>query len=119
MGEFLHRMAVPDWWSSLRQSLGVKLAPSERRREVRRQLKIALEIRTSDGVIYAGFSRDLSPAGMGAIASAPLKQGEIVWIKYDHPLGTGVPPRPVVRRAKVRQQHGYRFGFEFDVPLEL
>ncbi len=110
-------MAVLRWLSSLRRS---KPPDENRRREERRELKLPIEIRTAAGVTYPGFSRDLSPNGMGAVVSAPLNVGEEIWIKYEHPA-TDRSSRVTVRRATVRQSRGYRFGFEFEftVPLEI
>ena len=55
---------------------------------------------------------------MGAIVTAPLALGEQVLIKYEHPAGEQAT-RSVVRRAIVKQRFGYRYGFEFDVTLDL
>ncbi len=105
------------WLSSLRQSLtGPRL--SDRHRERRVDLKLPIEVRAA-GTAYAGLSRDLSPTGMGAVVSAPLNVGDRVFVKYEHPYPSGNVPRMVVRRAVVRQRHGYRYGFEFDVAFEL
>jgi len=68
--------------------------------------------------MYAGVSRDLSLLGMGAIATAPLEVGDQVLIKYDHPT-SDVATRSVVRHAVVKQRFGYRYGFQFDVTLDL
>ena len=95
------------------------MAVANRRREQRKSLNVPIEIRTQAGVVYRGWSRDISPAGMGAISSVPLEVGAQVWVKYDHPFPSGEAPRTIVRRAIVRQRHSYRYGFEFDVPLEL
>ena len=106
-----------DWIATLRQAL--KRPPrTNRRRERRDPYKVPIEIRTSSGGIYPGHSRDVSLLGMGAITSAPLEVGDEVLIKYDHPTGDQTS-RSVVRRATVRQRLGYRYGFEFQVTLEL
>lgn len=106
------------WLSNLRHTLSSTSAV-ERRRQQRRYLKIPIEVRSSTAVSYKGFTRDLSLSGMGAVVSAPLKIGDKVWIKYNHPSRGEQEVRAVIRNAIVRQRHGYRFGFEFDIPMEL
>jgi hypothetical protein len=113
----LHPSPVLDWFASIRQALTGPLQKN-RRREHRKPYKVSIEIRTRDGGIYAGVSREVSPLGMGAIASAPLQVGDEVLIKYSHPV-EGQAARAVVRRATVRQRLGYRYGFEFQLPLDV
>lgn len=104
------------WLTQLRHSSG---SEKERRRELRRFLKLPIEVRGSTAISYRGYTRDLSPTGMGAVVSAALNVGEKVWIKYDHPSKGEQKASAVVRHGTVRQRHGYRYGFEFDVPLDL
>ncbi len=66
---------------------------------------------------YKGVGRDISGFGIGAVVSAPLDIGEEIWVRYDHP-SAGLTAQSVVRRAIVRQRHGYRYGFEFLHPVD-
>ena len=105
-----------NWIAALRRSL---TAPPNRRRENRKPVKAPIEVRAASGVTYPGYSRDLSPLGMGAVVSAPLRINEQVWVKYDHPVRGEQCARATVRQATVRQRHGYRYGFEFHVPMDV
>ena len=107
----------PNWISSLRHS--VLGASDERRREERRYVKFPIEVRVSSGDVFPGFSRDLSRSSMGAVVSTPLKIGQQVWISYDRPVGGVEPVRVVARPATVRICLGFRYGFEFDLPMEI
>lgn len=106
------------WFASLRRSFA---APSQvdRRAEQRRSVKLPIEVRSADGTQYRGFTRDLSNIGMGAVVSAELHVGDQIWVRYLHPVRGEQESRAVVRHATVRQRHGYRYGFEFSVPLDL
>ena len=108
---------MPNWINTFRQLLGQN-ARQERRGEFRADLKIPIEIRAASGTTYRGVSRDISPLGMGAVVYAYLELGEQIWIKYEHPTEGEQTTRAVVRHAKVKQRHGYRYGFEFQLPVE-
>ena len=56
---------------------------------------------------------------MGALVTATLNIGERVHIKYEHPGRAGEQPRTLIRRATVSQRFGFRYGFEFDLPIDL
>jgi c-di-GMP-binding flagellar brake protein YcgR len=90
-----------------------------RRRERRSPFKAPIEIRASSGVTYRGVARDLSPFGMGALISASLNIGEEIWIKYEHPASGSQIARAIVRRATVKERTGYRYGFEFQVSVDV
>jgi c-di-GMP-binding flagellar brake protein YcgR len=109
---------VLDWIASIRQYIA-RPARQDRRQEVRRSLKLPVEVRDESGTLYRGFTRDLSELGMGAVVSAELKVGDQIWVRYEHPTLGEQNFRAVVRHATVRQRHGYRYGFEFPVPLEV
>lgn len=114
----LHQSAVLDWFAALRDSL-TRPARSNRRRQQRHALKVPIEVRTASGVTYPGVSRDLSTVGMGALVSAYLEIGDKIWVKYDHPARGEQSARATVRAATVKQRHGYRYGFEFHLPIEI
>lgn len=109
---------VNKWITAIRQTL-LRRARQNRRREHRISFKAPIEIRTPSGVTYGGFSRDLSPLGMGALITCYLEIGDEVWVKYEHPAAGEQFARVTVRRATVKQRHGYRYGFEFLVPMDV
>jgi hypothetical protein len=51
-------------------------------------------------------AKDISEAGVGAIVSGELKVGQNVMVRYEE--GNQVTNA----KAVVRQQYGYRYGFE-------
>ncbi len=106
-----------NWISALRDSLIG--SPSDRRREERRYLKLPIEVRVASGTTYPGFSRDLSRSSMGAVVSTPLKVGQHVWVSFDYPAAGQSSARTVEQEATVRQCLGFRYGFEFTVPLDM
>ena len=107
----------PNWISALRHS--VTGASVERRREERSYVKFPIEVRVSSGDSYPGFSRDLCRSSMGAVVSTHLKIGQQVWVSYDRPVAGAEPVRVVARQATVRICLGFRYGFEFDLPMEI
>jgi len=105
------------WIAALRQSLIGSSA--ERRREERKYVKFPIEVRLTSGATAAGLSRDLTQCSMGAVVSTMLKVGQEVWIAYEHPATGGESARTVSRHATVRQRLGYRYGFEFEQPMDV
>ena len=106
-----------NWTAALRESVGGSSA--ERRREERRYLKFPIEVKVSSGATYAGLSRDISRSSMGAVVSAHLKIGEQICVTYNYPVTRGEPVRPVTREATVRQRLGFRYSFDFDLPMDV
>ena len=106
-----------NWIAALRHSLIGSSA--ERRREERRYLKFPIEVRASSGATSTGLSRDISRSSMGAVVSTPLKIGQEVWVSYEHPAAGGESARTVTRHAMVRQRLGFRYGFDFDQPMDV
>jgi PilZ domain len=104
------------WITALRHSV---TGTDERRREERRYLKMPIEVRLASGETHAGFSRDLTRYGMGAVISTPLKVGQEVWVKFDYPNAADGTPREILCQATVRQCLGFRYGLEFRAPLDL
>jgi hypothetical protein len=85
----------------------------ERRRFERRPFHGSVSVRTQAGQEYRGVARDISDAGVGAIVSGDLKVGQMVIVHYQD--GTSVTHA----KAVVRQQYGYRYGFEIVERLPL
>ena len=99
-----------DWSATLRKLIAGAAYPKQRR-ERRVPFDVSINVCTVSGVNYRGFCRDLSPFGMGALVSAPLEIGEQVRINYEHPTRG-----EQMASATVRQRHGYRYGFELQLP---
>ncbi len=106
-----------NWIASLRQS--VMGSAAERRREERKYLKLPIEVKVASGVGYPGFSRDLSRSSMSAVVSTHLKVGQEVSVTFEYPVAGKEPVPIVARQATVRHCLGYRYCFEFHVPLDL
>ena len=78
----------------------------ERRRYARRPFHGSVTVRTQSGQEYRGVARDISDTGVGAIVSGDLSVGQNVVVHYQE--GNAVTHA----KAIVRQQYGYRYGFE-------
>ena len=98
------------WWQNA-------FSPNDRRCAERVPFRQEIEVRKESGVLCRGLARDLSDKGMGAIVfGQDLEQGEQVWIKYNHPRAGR--SQLIVRRAIVRSNYGFRYGFEFEHSLD-
>src|SRR5512146_344200 len=87
--------------------------PSEadRRRSERRPFHGSITVRTLSGQEYRGVAGDVSDAGVGAIVSGDLTVGQQVVVRFEE------QSRVVHAKAVVRQQYGYRYGFEITETL--
>ncbi len=81
----------------------------ERRRAVRHEYEVQLTADTANGDIYAGFSREFSEVGMGALLWADLRIGTEVLLNCRPPDYDG----KVTVRARVCQRVGFRYGLEY------
>jgi len=71
--------------------------PVERRRELRRRLRVEVDLETVDGLDFVGHTLDMSPSGLCIEAGAPLKEGDRVLVHLRIP-GAG---RPLCVQARV------------------
>ncbi|HEU5451950.1 MAG TPA: PilZ domain-containing protein [Terriglobales bacterium] len=85
----------------------------ERRKFERRPFNGSVSVRTQSGQEYRGVGRDISDAGVGAIVSGDLTVGQIVIVRYRD--GDTITHA----KAVVKQQYGYRYGFEIVERLPL
>ena len=78
----------------------------ERRKAERRPFHGSVSVRTQSGQEYRGVGRDISDFGVGAIVSGDLSVGQIVIVHYQEGIAV------THAKAVVKQQYGYRYGFE-------
>ncbi len=93
---------------------------TDQRSSPRLPFQASIDVRIPNGDLCRGIARDLSPNGMGAIVFADatdLKVGDSVVISYTHPRPSGT--EAVERAARVSGQHGNRYVFVFEQPMDV